>query len=201
MGEGGWEKMRKGKTFSSSHLPNPTTTCRNIRSLIEVPGQSILSRRIHTLTLHLFARSSTRDFLVLRTPRSLLLVGALIERGALGPTIVQVTATACHPRPHTANQTQIVARRELGRLPSAVVGPWYVQVAQPTNRTRAPRNIAARFHSLSLRLLPRWRPRGTGRPRGAVLPKLSKVLAQFLACGGPVGFDAVAQLGHGALDV
>lgn len=163
---------------------------------------SILSRRIHALALHLFARPSTRDFLVLWTPRPLLLVRALIKGGALRPTIVQITATACHPRPYTTNQTQIVAGRELGRLPGTVdVRPGYVQVAQPTNRTRAPRNIATRFHSLSLRLLPRWRPRRTGWPRGAVLPKLSKVLAQFLACGGPVGFDAVAQLGHGALDV
>jgi len=33
------------------------------------------------------------------------------------------------------------------------------------------------------------------------LPKLAEVFAKLLAGCGPVCFDAVAQLGHGALDV
>lgn len=70
-------------------------------------------------------------------------------------------------------------------------------MTQPTQRTRAARINSRVFHRI--RVLSRRRPSGRRRARG--LPELAEVLCEFLAGGGPVCLDGVAELDHVALEV
>lgn len=71
-------------------------------------------------------------------------------------------------------------------------------MTESRNRRRRTSNVGC-FHSFRLRLLARGCAGGAGRP--ARLPELAEVFAEFLAGCCPVCFDAVTQLGHGALNV
>jgi len=102
-----------------------------------------------------------------------------------------------YPRPHTTNQPQIIPSRKLGTLP-CIVRPRNIEVAESRNRRRRTSNCGC-FHGFRLRLLARGCAGRAGR--ATRLPELAEVFAEFLAGGCPVCFDAVAQLGHGALDV
>jgi hypothetical protein len=104
---------------------------------------------------------------------------------------------ATYPCAHTPNQPQIIPGRKLTTPLSRPTRARNIQMTQPTQRTRASCIHGRMLHGI--RLLSRRRPRGARRTTR--LPEVAEVLCEFLAGGGPVRLDGVAELDHVALEI